>query len=108
MSMYVVTDPATGEVLEEFPEATIEEIQQAVHDAYEASRTWGRTSTVEERTGTLALLQKVAALGAAGPGASRRLATLLARPPLRELWSVAMADFDPARQRFRELAFSYQ
>jgi hypothetical protein len=64
--------------------------------------------TIEERTATLQLLERLAALGAAGPKAAGRLRRELLRPTLRALWSVPLASFDPAANRFRELAFSYQ
>jgi succinate-semialdehyde dehydrogenase/glutarate-semialdehyde dehydrogenase len=56
--MYAVTDPATGEVSQTFPTATAEEVETALASAA-AARSWGRTSTVEERT---ALLHRVAEL----------------------------------------------
>ena len=59
MSMYVVTDPATGEVLETVPEATAEQVESALAAAAQAAAGWGRTTTADERA---ALLHKLAQL----------------------------------------------
>ncbi len=59
MSMYVVTDPATGEVLETVPEATAEQVESALAAAAQAAAGWGRTTTADERA---ALLHKLAEL----------------------------------------------
>lgn len=72
--------------------------------------------TVEARAELLTLLQRITALGAAGgrgsakdtTAAARQLQSQLARPRLLPLWSVPLASFDPAGNRYRELAFSYQ
>ncbi|MFL6088637.1 MAG: aldehyde dehydrogenase family protein [Aeromicrobium sp.] len=49
MSIYAVTNPATGEVVETFPEATAEQIESALAAAATAASTWGRTSAAAER-----------------------------------------------------------
>jgi succinate-semialdehyde dehydrogenase/glutarate-semialdehyde dehydrogenase len=59
MSLYAVTDPATGEVVQEFPTATDAEIEAALTAATTASRGWARTTTVAERA---ALVKRVAEL----------------------------------------------
>ena len=59
MSLYAVVDPATGDVVQEYPTATDEQIEQALAAAAKAYREWGRTSTVGERA---ELMRKVAAL----------------------------------------------
>lgn len=59
MSVYAVTDPATGEVVEEYPTATDAEVQAAIAAAAAASRDWARTTTVAERA---ALVRRVAEL----------------------------------------------
>jgi hypothetical protein len=72
--------------------------------------------TVEARSEILAQLQRVAGLGATGglgkasatTTAARQLRSELARPDLLPIWSVPLASFDPAGNRYRELAFSYQ
>jgi hypothetical protein len=72
--------------------------------------------TVEARSEILAQLQRVAGLGATGglgkatatATAARQLRSELARPDLLPIWSVPLASFDPAGNRYRELAFSYQ
>jgi hypothetical protein len=72
--------------------------------------------TVEARAEILTQLQRVAALGAVGgrgsatdtSTAARRLRSELARPQMLPIWSVPLASFDPAGNRYRELAFSYQ
>ena len=59
MSLYAVTDPATGEVVKEFPTATDAEIEAALSAASTASKGWARTTTVAERA---ALVKRVAEL----------------------------------------------
>ena len=49
MSMYAVTNPATGEVVETFPEASDDQIESALARASQAASTWGRMSTAAER-----------------------------------------------------------
>ena len=56
---YAVRNPATGEVLETYPTATDAEVDAAVAAASETYYSWGRTSTVEDRS---ALLARVAEL----------------------------------------------
>lgn len=59
MSLYAVVDPATGDVVAEYPTATDEEVTAAIDSAYGTYQSWGRTSTVAQRA---ALLSKVAQL----------------------------------------------
>ncbi len=59
MSLYAVVDPATGEVVQEYPTATDAQIKQAVDDADQAYREWSKSSTVAERA---ALIRRVAEL----------------------------------------------
>ena len=61
MSLYAVTNPATGEVVKEYPTATDADVESAVAAAAEAFRTWSRGSTVAERA---ALVKRVGALHA--------------------------------------------
>ncbi|HOB48980.1 MAG TPA: NAD-dependent succinate-semialdehyde dehydrogenase [Mycobacterium sp.] len=49
MSMYAVTNPATGEVLREYPTATDAEMEQAIAAAAKAYKEWSVNSTVAER-----------------------------------------------------------
>lgn len=56
MSQYAVVNPATGEVVEEFPTATDEQITDALARSHNAYATWS-TTPVHERT---AILSKVA------------------------------------------------
>ena len=56
---YAVRNPATGEVLETYPTATDAEVTAAVAAASATYYSWGRTSTVQERS---ALLARVAEL----------------------------------------------
>lgn len=56
---YAVVNPATGETLATYPDATAEEVEAALAAAAEAARTWGRTSAPAERA---ALLRRVAEL----------------------------------------------
>ena len=49
MTLYAVTNPATGEVLREFPTATDADMETAIAKADAAFRTWGVKSTVAER-----------------------------------------------------------
>jgi succinate-semialdehyde dehydrogenase/glutarate-semialdehyde dehydrogenase len=57
--MYAVTNPATGEVLREYPTATDAEMEAAIAAAAKAFREWGTTTTVAERA---ALTRRVAEL----------------------------------------------
>ena len=59
MSLYAVVDPATGNVVQEYPTATDEQMEQALSAAAKAHREWGRTSTLAERS---ALIKQVAKL----------------------------------------------
>ncbi len=56
---YAVVNPATGETLATYPDATAAEVESAVAAADAAYRDWGRTSTPAERA---ALLRRVAEL----------------------------------------------
>lgn len=49
MSMYAVTNPATGEVLREYPTATDADMENAIAAADKAYREWSVKSTVAER-----------------------------------------------------------
>jgi succinate-semialdehyde dehydrogenase/glutarate-semialdehyde dehydrogenase len=57
--MYAVVDPATGDVVKEYPTATDEQIDAALSAAAEAHRTWSKSTTVAQRA---ELIRKVAAL----------------------------------------------
>ncbi|HNM84004.1 MAG TPA: NAD-dependent succinate-semialdehyde dehydrogenase [Mycobacterium sp.] len=59
MSLYAVVDPATGEVVKEYPTATDEQMEQALAAAAKAYREWSKTSTLADR---VELIRKVAAL----------------------------------------------
>ncbi len=59
MSWYAVTDPATGELVREYPTATDEEVDAALEVAANAYRDWSRQTSVSERAD---LLRNVAAL----------------------------------------------
>ena len=59
MSMYAVTNPATGEVVREYPTASDADIEQAIAAAAGAFQTWSKTSTVAERA---ALIRRVGEL----------------------------------------------
>jgi succinate-semialdehyde dehydrogenase/glutarate-semialdehyde dehydrogenase len=59
MTDYAVTDPATGEVVKEYPTATDAEVQAAIASAAAAQRGWARTTTVADRA---ALVRRVAEL----------------------------------------------
>lgn len=58
-SLYAVVDPSTGELIQEYPTATDEQVEQAVAAAAKAHKEWSRGSTVAERA---ALIRKVAEL----------------------------------------------
>ena len=58
-SVYAVVDPSTGDLVQEYPTATDEQIEQAVAAAAKAHKEWSRGSTVAERA---ALIRKVAEL----------------------------------------------
>ena len=57
MSLYAVVDPATGEVVKEYPTATDEQMEQALAAAAKAYREWSKTSTLADR---VELIRKVA------------------------------------------------
>jgi succinate-semialdehyde dehydrogenase / glutarate-semialdehyde dehydrogenase len=59
MSTYAVIDPATGEQIKSYPEASDAEIENAVAAAARAYSTWSRTTTVADRT---ALVRRVGEL----------------------------------------------
>ena len=56
---YAVVNPATGETLATYADATAEEVEAAIAAAADTARTWGHTSTPAERA---ALLRRVAEL----------------------------------------------
>lgn len=58
-SMYAVTNPATGEVVREFPTATDADIENAIASATKAYREWSLTTTAAERA---ALVRRVGEL----------------------------------------------
>ena len=59
MGKYAVINPATGEEIAAYPDATAEEIEQAIASAQRAYTEWSRTTTVAERA---ALAQRAADL----------------------------------------------
>ena len=59
MSLYAVVNPATGDVVQEYPTATDKQIEEDLASAHKAYREWSKTSTVAQRA---ALIRKVAAL----------------------------------------------
>jgi succinate-semialdehyde dehydrogenase / glutarate-semialdehyde dehydrogenase len=59
MTLYAVVDPATGDVVREYPTATDAQIEQALAAAAGAYRGWSKKSTLAQRA---ALIRKVAAL----------------------------------------------
>lgn len=59
MSLYAVVNPATGDVVREYPTATDKQIVEALASAQQAYRGWSKTSTVAQRA---VLIRKVAAL----------------------------------------------
>lgn len=59
MSLYTVTNPATGELQREFPTATDAQIQEALGAAEFAHQQWSRSTTVNERS---ALVRRVGEL----------------------------------------------
>ena len=59
MSLYAVVDPATGEVVKEYPTATDEQMEQSLAAAAKAYREWSKNSTLADR---VELIRKVAAL----------------------------------------------
>ena len=59
MGIYAVINPATGEELASYPDATAAEIEQAIASAQQAYTEWARTTTVAERA---ALAQRAAEL----------------------------------------------
>jgi succinate-semialdehyde dehydrogenase/glutarate-semialdehyde dehydrogenase len=59
MTQYAVIDPATGDVVREYPTATDAQIEEALAAAAGAYRDWSKKSTLAQR---VALIRKVAAL----------------------------------------------
>ncbi|TWP32545.1 NAD-dependent succinate-semialdehyde dehydrogenase [Leekyejoonella antrihumi] len=59
MSVYAVTDPATGQVIKEYPTATDAEVQAVIASAAAASTGWARSTSVADRA---ALIRRVADL----------------------------------------------
>ncbi|MGB3483763.1 MAG: NAD-dependent succinate-semialdehyde dehydrogenase [Mycobacterium sp.] len=59
MSLYAVVDPATGDVVKEYPTATDEQIEAALSAASAAFKDWSKTTTVAQRA---ELIRKVAQL----------------------------------------------
>lgn len=59
MSLYAVTDPATGEVVREYPTASDADIENAITAAQRAYTEWSVTTTVAQRA---ALVRRVAEL----------------------------------------------
>ncbi|WP_029116645.1 NAD-dependent succinate-semialdehyde dehydrogenase [Mycobacterium sp. URHB0044] len=59
MTLYAVVDPATGDVVREYPTATDADIEQAVAAAAAAYRDWSKQSPLAQR---VELIRKVAAL----------------------------------------------
>ena len=49
MSQFTVTNPATGELVKSYPEATDAQIEEALASAQKAYTEWARTTTVAER-----------------------------------------------------------
>ena len=59
MTQYAVVDPATGEVVKEYPTATDEQIESALASAHATFKKWSKSTTVSERA---ELIRKVADL----------------------------------------------
>jgi succinate-semialdehyde dehydrogenase/glutarate-semialdehyde dehydrogenase len=59
MTQYAVVDPATGEVVKEYPTATDEQIESALASAHATFKEWSKSTTVAERA---ELIRKVADL----------------------------------------------
>lgn len=59
MTQYAVVDPATGEVVKEYPTATDEQIESALSSAHSTFKQWSKSTTVAERA---ELIRKVADL----------------------------------------------
>jgi succinate-semialdehyde dehydrogenase/glutarate-semialdehyde dehydrogenase len=59
MSLYAVVNPATGDVVQEYPTATDKQIEDALASAQKAYGAWSKNSTVAQRA---ELIRKVAAL----------------------------------------------
>lgn len=49
MSKFAVTDPASGEILAEYAEATTEAIESALTSTHRAYQEWSRRTTVADR-----------------------------------------------------------
>ena len=61
MSLYAVTNPATGEIVREYPTASDAEMEQAIAAAAAAFQEWSKNSTVAQRA---ALVRRVGELHA--------------------------------------------
>ena len=69
MSVYAVTNPATGEQVKTFPTFTDDELDSAIALAYDTYQNWLRSSTVEERA---KLVRRVGELHTRAAGAAGR------------------------------------
>lgn len=49
MSTFAVINPATGETVKEFPDATAADVEAAIASAHQVYQQWSRTTTVAER-----------------------------------------------------------
>ena len=58
MSQYQVVNPATGEVVEEYPTATDAQITDALERSHQAYASW-RETPIEERTKVLARVAEI-------------------------------------------------
>lgn len=81
----------------------------------ELTRRMRASKTIEERAAIMTQIRRVSALGELGSGSAKatqqalmRLRRELIRPEIRDIWSLPLASIDPARNAFRELAFSYK
>lgn len=109
----VVSVEGTGPLKDKDAKVTLLRLTAYLID--ELTRRMRQSKTVAERAAVMSQIQRISNLGAAGDGkaaqtraALRRLRGELAKPYLREMWSVPLASFDPAGNLFRELAFAYQ
>ncbi|KFU76641.1 succinate-semialdehyde dehydrogenase / glutarate-semialdehyde dehydrogenase [Amycolatopsis lurida] len=92
---YAVVDPATGELVREYPSATDAAMNQALDAAAHAYREWSKQTTVAQRAG---LLDTVAALHTARSGELARIAQREMGKPLDE--AVAEVEFSASIYSF--------
>ena len=88
MSKYAVINPATGEMVEEYPQISDEDLSAAIAKAEDAHRTWSQTTSVSERA---SMVKKVADLHLERRGTLAEIAVREMGKPMEQ--ALAEVDF---------------